>query len=73
MEELLEGLLEMGLGSEQPLASHDQQQEAEGAAVAMKQVLVVEQVKVIHSNGSLRVVFPSRVDLQSEVYRVERD
>jgi len=44
-----------------------------GPGLTSEQVLVVQQVKVIDSCGGLRVMFPSRVDLQSDVYRVNRD
>jgi len=36
-------------------------------------VLVVEQVKVIDDTGSLKVVYPARIDLKSEVFSVMRD
>jgi len=44
-----------------------------GPGLTSEQVLVVQQVKVIDSLGGLRVLFPSRVDLQSSAYRVIRD
>jgi len=44
-----------------------------GPGLTSEQVLVVQQVKVIDNCGGLRVMFPSRVDLQSDVYRVNRD
>ena len=44
-----------------------------GPGLTSEQVLVVQQVKVIDNLGGLRVIFPSRVDLQSTAYRVTRD
>ena len=44
-----------------------------GPGLTSEQVLVVQQVKVIDNLGGLRVIFPSRVDLQSTAYRVIRD
>jgi len=44
-----------------------------GPGLTSEQVLVLQQVKVIDNLGGLRVIFPSRVDLQSPVYRVIRD
>lgn len=44
-----------------------------GPGLTSEQVLVAQQVKVIDSLGGLRVLFPSRVDLQSSAYRVIRD
>ena len=44
-----------------------------GPGLTSEQVLVIQQVKVIDKLGGLRVMFPSRVDLQSSVYRVNRD
>lgn len=37
------------------------------------QTLVVQQVRVHDALGSLKVIFPSRIDLQSELYHVVRD
>ena len=44
-----------------------------GPGLTSEQVLVVQQVKVIDSRSDLRVLYPSRVDLQSSAYRVIRD
>ena len=44
-----------------------------GPGLNSEQVLVVQQVKVIDNLGGLRVLYPSRVDLQSSAYRVIRD
>jgi len=44
-----------------------------GPGLTSDQVLVVQQVKVIDSLGGLRVIYPSRVDLQSTTFRVVRD
>jgi len=38
-----------------------------------EQILVVQQVKVMDTIGTLKVIYPSRIDLQSESYRVVRD
>lgn len=38
-----------------------------------EQVLVLEQVKVVDHLGILKVIYPSRIDLQSPEYRVVRD
>jgi len=56
-------------------AANDDEDADEGIApgLSSEQVLVVQQVKVIDNLGGLRVIFPSRVDLQSSVYRVNRD
>ena len=35
--------------------------------------LVLQQVKVIGQEGGLRVMYPSRVDLQSEAFVIQRD
>lgn len=52
MEKLIRKLLEAGLHSTGDCA-------AEG-----KQVLLIEQVRVVNSDGQLKVVYPSRIDLQ---------
>jgi len=44
-----------------------------GPGLTSEQVLVVQQVKIVDSFGGLRVIFPSRVDLQSDAFRVHRD
>jgi len=56
-------------------AANDDEDGDEGLAPGLvsEQVLVVQQVKVIDSLGGLRVLYPSRVDLQSSAYRVIRD
>lgn len=38
-----------------------------------ERVLVVEQVKVVDHLGALKVIYPSRIDLQSPKYKVVRD
>lgn len=40
------------------------------AAYHGKQELVIEQVRVVNSDGHLKVVYPSRVDLQLESVKV---
>lgn len=57
----------------QDAANYDEDlEESIGPGLTTEQVLVVQQVKVIDSLGGLRVLFPSRVDLQSGAYRVTR-
>jgi hypothetical protein len=77
MDELLHGLLEMGLGCEQPPEPSNDAEATGGeqlaATLTSDQVLVVEQVKVVDCNNALKVVYPSRVDLQSALFRVDRD
>lgn len=38
-----------------------------------RQQLVVEQVKILDIEGHMKVVYPSRIDLTSEAYKVIRD
>jgi len=109
MEQLLQHVLEMGLGladlpSELPTdnvqsttssaaaaaaagdedvdtvaayqaAAHDDEDADEciGPGLTSEQVLVLQQVKVIDNLGGLRVIYPSRVDLQSTAFKVIRD
>ena len=54
MENLISKLLEAGLCS---IPTED-------CATEGKQVLLIEQVRVVNSDGQLKVVYPSRVDLQ---------
>lgn len=54
MEKLISKLLEAGLRS---IPTGD-------CAAEGKQVLLIEQVRVVNSDGQLKVVYPSRVDLQ---------
>ena len=54
MEKLISKLLEAGLRS---ILTED-------CAAEGKQVLLIEQVRVVNSDGQLKVVYPSRVDLQ---------
>ena len=62
MTELLKNMLEMGIDE-----GGD-----EGAGAGGGKTLVVGQVKVVDADGSLRVVFPSRVDLVSDSFSVLR-
>ena len=91
MQELLQRLLEMGIGTEgespdggMPPVEDEDDDEAEmlgavggegdeGLVLKQDQVLVVQQVKVVDGAGSLKVLYPSRVDLQGEGFRVMRD
>lgn len=67
MEQLISSMLEAGLHS-----SHVTCTTAAAAAAAEggKQQLVIEQVRVVNSEGQLKVVYPSRVDLQLESVKV---
>ena len=47
--------------------------EISDSASSTEQILVVQPVKVIDTLGNLKVIYPSRVDLQSESYRVDRE
>jgi hypothetical protein len=47
--------------------------EIKDLSLTAEQTLVVQQVKVNDAQGSLKVTYPSRVDLQSETFRVVRD
>ena len=77
MGELLQGMLEMGLGCEEAPEPANGEEAAAGSDLHMTltsdQVLVLEQVKVVDSRNVLRVVYPSRIDLQSDAFRVDRD
>jgi phenylalanyl-tRNA synthetase beta subunit len=98
MEELLQLLLEMGIGQADlppPVTAEEHgavtaadevspgddgvecveedSEEVVEPILTNEQVLVVQQVKIIDSLGGLRVIYPSRVDLQSSAYRVVRD
>lgn len=42
-------------------------------SLTAEHTLVVQQVKIQDASGALKVVYPSRIDLQSECYRVIRD
>src|SRR6218665_1837114 len=42
-------------------------------SLSTENVLVVEQVKVVDHLGALKVIYPSRVDLQLPKYKVVRD
>ena len=65
MEQLISSMLEAGLHS-----SHVTCTTAAAAAEDGKQQLVIEQVRVVNSEGQLKVVYPSRVDLQLESVKV---
>lgn len=65
MDELIRRMLEAGFHS-----SHMTSAPAATADDGGKQELVIEQVRVINSEGQLKVVFPSRVDLQFDSVKV---
>lgn len=64
MDSLISKMLEAGLCSKV-------EGETEACATSRgKQELVIEQVRVVNSDGQLKVVYPSRVDLQLESVKV---
>ncbi|XP_078615038.1 leucine-rich repeat-containing protein 47-like isoform X1 [Branchiostoma floridae x Branchiostoma japonicum] len=65
MEELLKQTVEMGLCGSLTDTQADTQAEAQGDGRSGK-VLVVEQVRVTGGDGQLRVLYPSRTDLQMD-------
>uniref|UniRef100_A0A2C9JGF0 B3/B4 tRNA-binding domain-containing protein n=1 Tax=Biomphalaria glabrata TaxID=6526 RepID=A0A2C9JGF0_BIOGL len=79
MEELLKETMLTGVGTPAEDSGEKKESQAEGEPVAdtsrmrFPQKLVVEQVKVIDAQGNLRVIFPSRVDLQNPAYDVIRN
>ena len=66
MEQLISNMLEAGLHSSHVTCTTAAAAAAEGG----KQQLVIEQVRVVNSEGQLKVVYPSRVDLQLESVKV---
>lgn len=68
MDSLIKMMLEVGLFSEANTLVDD----VECATSLSNQELVIEQVRVLGSDGQLRVVYPSRVDLQFESVKVIR-
>ncbi|XP_059171714.1 leucine-rich repeat-containing protein 47-like [Physella acuta] len=78
LEEMLRETLLLGVGTP---GSDVGEKEVEGEApkevdtsrMRFPQKLTVEQVKVIDAQGNLRVIFPSRVDLQNPAYDVIRN
>jgi len=72
MEELLVATLVTGAGS--PDEAETQEGEAsESFTFRMPQSLTVEQVKVLDPQGNLRVIYPSRVDLDNPAFDVSRN
>ena len=65
MEQLISSMLEAGLHS-----SHVTSCTTTAAAEGGKQEIVIEQVRVVNSEGQLKVVYPSRADLQLEPVKV---
>ena len=58
MDSLISKMLEGGLFSKSETPAGDAE------CATSRQELVIEQVRVLSSNGQLKVVYPSRVDLQ---------
>ncbi|KAH9502851.1 Leucine-rich repeat-containing protein 47 [Bulinus truncatus] len=82
MEELLKETMLTGVGTPVEEGSSKKDQDSgEGVAepeidtsrLRLPQKLVVEQVKIIDAQGNLRVIFPSRVDLQNPAFDVIRN
>lgn len=68
MDSLIKMMLEVGLFSEANTLVDD----VECTTSLSNQELVIKQVRVLGSDGQLRVVYPSRVDLQFESVKVIR-
>lgn len=68
MDSVIMMMLEVGLFSE----AHPVVDDEEYATSSTNQGLVIEQVRVFGNDGQLRVVYPSRVDLQLESVKVIR-
>ena len=66
-------MLEMGLGMGENPDQEDGAGDDLGSTVQGQLKLVVEQVKVTDPEGSMKVVYPSRADLDSPVFKVTRD
>ncbi|ESO95482.1 hypothetical protein LOTGIDRAFT_188753 [Lottia gigantea] len=82
MDELLREMLKMGVGcseDEEPPSSKEEATEEDGAEpeatpkIPKNHHLVVEQVKIVDHEGSLKVVYPSRTDLLNPQYKVIRN
>merc|ERR1712025_77655 len=66
LDEMLKLMLEMGLGSGGTAPAS-----ASGDGLLLEgQKLVVEQVKILDPEGTMKVVYPSRTDLQGEGFKV---
>lgn len=63
----------MAAPCEDPGGEGDDEEVAEGPTLTQDQVLVLEQVRVVDESGGLKVLYPSRVDLQSPAFKVNRD
>lgn len=78
LEELLYRMLDLGLG--QPgggagatNSGSDSDTAGAQAGTGGRECLVVEQVKIVDSNGDLKVLYPSRTDLDSDLIEVIRN
>ena len=68
MDSLICKMLEAGLCSK--AEGETEASNVTSAASHEKQELIIEQVRVFNSDGQLKVVYPSRVDLQLESVKV---
>lgn len=65
LDEMLKMMLEMGLGT------GGQASAASGDGLLLEgQKLIVEQVKIVDPEGTMKVVYPSRTDLQGDGFKV---
>lgn len=71
LQDLLQGLLEMGAGMQD--GCQGAKAAEDDSALRENQKLTVEQVKVVDENDALRVIYPSRVDLESQNFVVIRE
>ncbi|XP_064620872.1 leucine-rich repeat-containing protein 47-like [Lineus longissimus] len=69
LDQLLQLMLEMGLGTAKP----EGQDEASADEQKVPEKLIVEQVKILNAEGNMKDVYPSRTDLQSDSYEINRD
>lgn len=58
--------------SEAPEEADSDEEGKEMESHAGKKLLIVEQVKVVDQLNNLRVVYPSRTDLESKKFKVDR-
>ena len=75
---LLFQVLEMGVGGGDGAAAVGEEAAAQGAEAdpsssGQPHTLVVEQVRILDMEGSLKAVYPARTDLQNDAFDVTRD